>query len=507
MLKWLLLPGLLVTWLVPATSFAAPACYCYFGEKNDCQSIGVEDSATQTQCELICKGKYADIFKSVQFTDSATKFGASLYIECSKAHEAANPIVTKPATGIVLPKLQVKIPTVTFTPVLQKGGELQIDFLGQYINGTYQYIVGIAAFLAIVLVMVGGVQWVLSAGAPSQLEKAKQRIKNGLTGLVLVMTAAAILEIVNPKLGTLRPLTIPSIEGIALDEAIDHSDAVETESDEPAPVAASGEQVKLPFGPGSRSGLTVVKPPLEKEGDGYIDPPRPCTIPVPSVAESLSGVTIDTKFVGLLDCNISNATKNKKRPPSAVKIVILHLGFPGTNVKGMLNMWFSDYHYGKIAKCKQSKKTGEFNYEGCTKDGQRVVRAPSKRQTPIGSHFAVTTDGKIFQLADVGHIMNHCCKENNISVGIDIFYGMEGKKYTYTEAQYDNIAKLIQGLSKKYGFKIDDSTVRGHCEFSKPPSAHVDPPNFDLKKLGQKMGVTLDPATHTPTGGSKCFWL
>lgn len=494
--------ALLALCAIPSTALAGSACFCYFGEKNDCQETAVNQTAVEKECEVTCKNTYLDAFKSAEFTDSFVSNGPTA-IKCKAAHEAANPVESKPVTQGVLPKLNVDIPTVTFSPILEKSGNLEISFLAEYIQGVYKYLIGISVTIAVVFLMVGGLQWSLGGASSAQISKAKERIKNAVTGLVLLLSVVLILQIVNPQLNELAPLTVERIEGIPL-EAEEHANSIEGDSDTQEPdlldktVYLTGGTETLPFGPGSRKGLTYVKTPL-KEGDAYIEPPRPCTVPIPSEAASLSGVSLDTKYLGMLDCNISSSTKKKKRADSKIQMVILHLGFPGGNVKGMMQMWFSDYHYGKLQTCK-AKKDGSFNYEGCQKSGQKIVIQPTLKQTPIGSHFAVTPDGKTYQLADVGHVMNHCCKENQISVGIDIQYAKQGKDYVYTEKQYESIAALIKGLSKKYGFAINDSTVKGHCELG----SHADPPDFDLKKLGQKMGSALNPSAHPD---KKCSWL
>ncbi len=487
---------------IPVSARAEASCFCYFGEKNDCQEINAGTSGTEQECTTNCKNQYLDAYKSTEFTDSLLS-NAALTIKCNAAHEVANPVESKPVTQGVLPKLNVDIPGLTFSPILEKAGVLEVSFLAEYIKAVYQYLIAFSTIIAVVFLIVGGIQWSLGAGSSEQLSKAKTRIKNAVTGLVLLMSVVLILQIVNPQLIELDAVLVERVEGVPI-EAEEHASSVGDESEGQEIDAvdyinyAVGGTVKLPFGPGGRKGLNYVKTPLSA-GDSYINPPRPCSVPVPSEAASLSGVSLDTKFLGLLDCNISSSTKKKKRAPESIKMVVLHLGFPGGNVKGMMQMWFSDYHYGKLKTCKQNK-SGTFNYEGCQKKGEKIVIQPTLKQTPIGSHFAVTPDGKIYQMADTLHVMNHCCKENKVSIGIDIQYAKEGKDYVYTEAQYDSIGKLIKGLSDKYGFPINDSTVKGHCELG----THADPPDFDLKKLGQKMGASLNPAAHPD---KKCSWL
>ncbi|MBI2475524.1 N-acetylmuramoyl-L-alanine amidase [Candidatus Uhrbacteria bacterium] len=488
----------------PIRTFAASTCYCYFGEKNDCAQTSVDENAIIDECQLTCETKYQDTFKSVDFTDEAGGANDVLALmDCSSAHADANEAATKPFQGGVIPKLNVDIPTVTFTPVLQKGGNLSINFLADYIQGVYIYLLSIAAIIAVVYMMIGGLRWVLAAGGASNIGEAKTMIKNAVIGLVLLLSVVLILETVNPQLATFNPFTIERIQEVTIDEQ-QHAQDAEEESQEPttptqvpAPSGTEGTKVSLAYSDGGRLKMEYIQLPLDA-GDEYITPPRVCTVPVPSEPASLSGVEINTKFLGNLDCNISKQTKNKKRPDSQIKMVILHQGFKSDGGQNG-SMWFQNYVYGTTVVCKK-EKSGVFNYKACQRNGQKLVKQPTLNQTPIGSHFAVTLGGTIYQLADVGHIMNHCCAENKISVGIDLQYDIEGGKNVYSDSQYKSLAKLIKGLSEKYKFPIDDSTIKGHCELGK----HSDPPNFDLKKLGNLMGVTLDPGQH---GNAKCSWV
>ncbi|MBI4714220.1 N-acetylmuramoyl-L-alanine amidase [Candidatus Uhrbacteria bacterium] len=488
--------------LIPTRVFAASTCYCYFGEKNDCAQTSVSENATVDECNLACETKYLEIFKGADFSDQAGGANdAAALSNCSSAHESANEVEEKPFQGGVLPKLNVDIPTVTFTPVLQKGGNLEINFLGNYIQGLYIYLITISSVIAVVFLMIGGLKWVLAAGGASSIASAKTMIKNAVIGLVLLLSVVLILETVNPQLVTFDPFTIERIQKIEAGESLH---AEENSAEEPyEPITTTpvtqGTQVTLPYSDGGRLKMEYIQLPLAS-GDEYITPPRACTIPVPSELVSLSGVEINPKFLGNLDCNISSSTKNKKRPDSQIQMIVLHQGFKSDSGQNGA-MWFQDYHYGKIVTCQKSK-SGLFNYKACQRNGQKFVSQPTKNQTPVSSHFAVTLGGTIYQLTDVGHITNNCggCGTNKIGIGIDLQYSTEGEKNVYSDAQYESVAKLIKGLSEKYGFQISDSTIKGHCEVGK----HSDPPNYDLKKLGQKIGVTLDPGQH---GSSQCSWI
>jgi uncharacterized membrane protein len=71
---------------------------------------------------------------------------------------------------------------------------------GEYIARMYQIgfaIVGVAAFFSIIL---GGLQYTVSAGNPSKMEDAKDRIRSAIYGVVLLLMSWIILNTINPRI-------------------------------------------------------------------------------------------------------------------------------------------------------------------------------------------------------------------------------------------------------------------------------------------------------------------
>ena len=71
---------------------------------------------------------------------------------------------------------------------------------GEYIARMYQIgfgIVGVAAFFSIVL---GGLQYTVSAGNPSKIEDAKDRIRSAIYGVILLLMSWIILNTINPRI-------------------------------------------------------------------------------------------------------------------------------------------------------------------------------------------------------------------------------------------------------------------------------------------------------------------
>jgi len=72
--------------------------------------------------------------------------------------------------------------------------------LGQIVAWLYAFIVGLSGLAAFVMIVWGGVQYMTSAGDPTKTSDAKNKIKNALLGLLLVLASFLILRVINPEL-------------------------------------------------------------------------------------------------------------------------------------------------------------------------------------------------------------------------------------------------------------------------------------------------------------------
>ncbi len=91
------------------------------------------------------------------------------------------------------------------------GGTTQVLDIGTYINAAYTYLLGAGAIVAIVMVMIGGVQYMIGSSV-GHADAAKKRIQNAVIGLILVMGAYLILNTVNPYLVQLKSIELPLIK-------------------------------------------------------------------------------------------------------------------------------------------------------------------------------------------------------------------------------------------------------------------------------------------------------
>ncbi len=83
--------------------------------------------------------------------------------------------------------------------------------LNQLISWFYYFIVGISGFAAFVMLVWGGFDWLTSAGSPSKITEAKDKISSALVGLLLILASFLILQVINPELTTLNLQPLPSL--------------------------------------------------------------------------------------------------------------------------------------------------------------------------------------------------------------------------------------------------------------------------------------------------------
>jgi hypothetical protein len=82
--------------------------------------------------------------------------------------------------------------------------------LSSYLQWVFAFAISIAGILAVLMIVIGGIQYITAYGNPNQIENAKNRIYQALLGLLLAISAWLILYTINPDL-VKGALTIPPI--------------------------------------------------------------------------------------------------------------------------------------------------------------------------------------------------------------------------------------------------------------------------------------------------------
>ncbi|MDP3836521.1 MAG: hypothetical protein Q8Q67_00175 [bacterium] len=132
--------------------------------------------------------------------------------------------------NFTLPQLQIPIDTISLSDAKCTGedhtGNCEIPWIAEYINGIYKYGLGIGGILAAIMLMAGGVLWLLSAGDASSITKAKDLIIGSITGLMILVGTYFLLVTINPELTTLKSVSIKMIERKILESDVEGQGAV-----------------------------------------------------------------------------------------------------------------------------------------------------------------------------------------------------------------------------------------------------------------------------------------
>lgn len=84
------------------------------------------------------------------------------------------------------------------------GGQRRFSNIGVFIGEMYRYGSWAAGIIAVFMVVISGIQWMVSAGNSSMIDSAKSRISGAIIGLVLLALAYTILNMLNPYLVNFR---------------------------------------------------------------------------------------------------------------------------------------------------------------------------------------------------------------------------------------------------------------------------------------------------------------
>jgi hypothetical protein len=182
-------------------------CYCD-GHKADyaatddilgCSSICGSSYAAENY-ELKCTNKLGDPFSYSSGPTTSTPTSSTT------VEEKADPII---------PILNVDVGAV-FSPPIVDGAYVETSFLAVYLNAIYKLAMVVCTVLAVVMIMVAGLQYTLARGNPKAITQAKDRMKNAIIGLVLVMSAYTLAYLVDPATTNFASLKIQYVDRIEL---------------------------------------------------------------------------------------------------------------------------------------------------------------------------------------------------------------------------------------------------------------------------------------------------
>lgn len=103
--------------------------------------------------------------------------------------------------------------------------------MGSYIALLYNYLIGVAVIVAIVMIMYGGFRWITAAGSPEKIGQAKSTIVSAIVGLLLALFSYTLLNTINPALVRLEMPRIKMIRGIVYEKQIVRCSDYSTETE------------------------------------------------------------------------------------------------------------------------------------------------------------------------------------------------------------------------------------------------------------------------------------
>ncbi len=93
-------------------------------------------------------------------------------------------------------------PSVSCTIKERISGTSGVDLFGKYIGGIYRWAAGVGGMIAVLIIVISGIQISASGENAENLSKAKERIMQSLIGLALLFLSGAILYAINPSFFT-----------------------------------------------------------------------------------------------------------------------------------------------------------------------------------------------------------------------------------------------------------------------------------------------------------------
>ncbi len=198
--------------------------YCVCGSTGSAMPKQSSTPTTTTACNDFCFEQLTSSYRlSCDTADG--KFNqpigqGNIASPATAATTTQTATITEPVKDYSIPTLGVDIPGFKgFSSPYKDGDEIIVNFLGEYVNAVYTWLLGAAALVAVVMMMIGGLQYVLARGKSKYIEAAKTRITNAITGLVLLLAAYNIAYLIDPNTTSLTGLGIKNVPLIESDLA------------------------------------------------------------------------------------------------------------------------------------------------------------------------------------------------------------------------------------------------------------------------------------------------
>mgnify|MGYP001081418804 CR=1 FL=1 len=94
----------------------------------------------------------------------------------------------------------------------EKFGELESVTVASMVSGIISFLLIGASLIFFVMLVLGGIKWIMSEGDEAKVKSARDQVQNALIGLVVVFAAWAILTLIGSVFGVqlLENFTLPT---------------------------------------------------------------------------------------------------------------------------------------------------------------------------------------------------------------------------------------------------------------------------------------------------------
>src|SRR3989344_2810229 len=101
-----------------------------------------------------------------------------------------------------------EVPPDTGFTICQKQAGLSVC-----IKQIYLLSLGLGSLVAMLMIVLGGYEYMTAGGNAEQVQKGKEHFVSALTGLVILFVAFILLYLINPDLVKFKNLSLPDIPG------------------------------------------------------------------------------------------------------------------------------------------------------------------------------------------------------------------------------------------------------------------------------------------------------
>lgn len=210
------------TTTVETTSAESTVCSCYCKSSSGAMNIGVQNSVGD--CQSACGASDYSILGC--YTGEQTEILPENNQLCWTEYECTTQVSSEVGTeedafewsgqksNCIAGEGYCYQPQPDITLGVVIGDLTTTKDLPTYLNAVYNWLIPAAALVAVVVIMIGGLQYALAHGDNSKIGAAKKRITGAVTGMILLMGAYAILNLIDPDLVTWNALRVPMVRQV-----------------------------------------------------------------------------------------------------------------------------------------------------------------------------------------------------------------------------------------------------------------------------------------------------